>query len=182
MSSSLENVLILVVECRFWYPIFCKNTHTHTHSHPCTHFFSTFLVSLFLSLHLTKCVCPSLSLQPLALREHATSTPPFLPYSVTSLPSSAVIFRWVSTDGRHMSPGLPAGLISAGSAGKLWQIDVRACCRCSRFCNDRLHLKDLGRVPTNEFYKNRLANIDQIGWRELIFFVTIESYGRYLKW
>lgn len=113
------------------------------------------------------------------------STPPFTPHSVTSLPSSpssAFIFRWVSTDGRRMSTGLPAGLISAGTAGKLWQIDVRAHCRCSRFWDDRLHLKDLGRVPANEFYKNRLASIDRIGWRELIFFVTIQCNGRHLNW
>ena len=37
MSSLAKNVLLLLVECRFWYSVCHSNTHTHTHAHTHTH-------------------------------------------------------------------------------------------------------------------------------------------------
>lgn len=75
MSSHLENVLTLVVECRFWYSIFCKNTQTHTHTHISLLFLSvSFSVSTWPNVFVH--LCPSnLSLCVNAPRQRHPSPP-----------------------------------------------------------------------------------------------------------
>lgn len=54
---------------------------------------------------------------------------------------SLFLLVWVDGNKQPASPGLPAGLISAGGAAELRQIDDKACQGSSLLFKDRLHLK-----------------------------------------
>lgn len=100
-------------------------------------------LSVSISPSLVSTLCAYCIFVQISSKNHSCPLFPLRPPhpSLIFLLPSLFLLVWVNADKQQASPGLPVGLISAGRATELRQIDDKACQGSSLLFKDRLHLK-----------------------------------------